>query len=392
MPLDSQHPDREKQVGVLFRDWLTEEQYQLAKQRQELGHQTSRRQTIEPETPTTGTPVKGKDLHYAAPTSALADAKAARVKAAIDLRASPGSAPSLRSRRISSISSSNSIPQSLTSPTIGNGKNEHSSWEKKHQENVAMSRLTRKYEMLSQPPNTPSITITPPPASGSGQPTTQTKTSFTFGPPSNTTNGASGSSNEPIKAPSVVFPSTNGTPSPSEAKASATGSTLSFGTKPPATAAAPAAAQPASTSSFSFGKPAAPAPAAASAPTTTSSSGSVPNFFGIKAPTPAAAPAPAPSAGFSILGAASNASPAAPTTSQPEPPKPVFSFGAPSSQPKPAAPPSQPEAPKPVLGFPPAGQSGATSLFGAPQQQKPAEQPSTSSGWFTPCANGRFQH
>ena len=42
--MDSKHPDREKQVGVLFRDWLTEEEYLLAKQRQELGHQISLRQ------------------------------------------------------------------------------------------------------------------------------------------------------------------------------------------------------------------------------------------------------------------------------------------------------------------------------------------------------------
>ena len=35
-----------KQVGVLVRDWFTEEEYQLAKERLELGHQFSRRQIL----------------------------------------------------------------------------------------------------------------------------------------------------------------------------------------------------------------------------------------------------------------------------------------------------------------------------------------------------------
>lgn len=51
-PKDSEHPDRSANISVFVETWLSEEQYQEAKERQELAWQESPRQTTaEPETP-----------------------------------------------------------------------------------------------------------------------------------------------------------------------------------------------------------------------------------------------------------------------------------------------------------------------------------------------------
>ncbi|KAL7282294.1 hypothetical protein ACG7TL_003764 [Trametes sanguinea] len=306
MPSDSQHPDRRANVDVYVETWLTEEEYQAAKERHELAWQDT---TPSPEPQVNGdvpdSPSKaGKNLLWSSTMSSReSPVKRGALRQSIgpgaNLRLSIlGPAPVSSSRRISSVYQAPASPAS-DSPKLQKTKS-YSKWEKQDLEAAAMSKIREKQQLQQQAKAAPAPAAAPTTASGLfGAPTTATAAaskpaekapqpaapSFSFAPSS-----ASGTANKPSAEPSKPSMPTSAPASAPSGQAKPAAPLFPFpsssgagSTSSPA-AAAPntsAPAQPAKTDTQPvtsvpnfFAKPAAPASTAAPALSTT-----IPNFF-----------------------------------------------------------------------------------------------------------------
>ncbi|CDO71357.1 hypothetical protein BN946_scf184908.g115 [Trametes cinnabarina] len=343
MPSDSQHPDRRANVDVYVETWLTEEEYQAAKERHELAWQDS---SLSPEPHTQldvpDSPTKaGKNLLW---SSTMSSRESPAKRGALRQSIGPGAnlrlsilspAPVSTSRLISSVYQAPASPAS-DSPKLQKTKS-YSKWEKQDLEAAAMSKIREKQQQQQQAKATsfPAASSTPnpgffgatatpataaKPAETSSQPSAP---SFSFAPAS-TSGSANKSATEPPKlnvptsapasapsgqskpaAPLFPFPSSTG--SGSTSTPSAVAPTPPTQTQP---AAAKSDAQSASSIPNFFAKPA--APASAPAPPT------VPNFFA-KPATQTTSSGGAPTAGSQAPAAPKTAFSFAPTTAPTQP-------------------------------------------------------------------------
>ncbi|KII95299.1 hypothetical protein PLICRDRAFT_209869 [Plicaturopsis crispa FD-325 SS-3] len=385
MPKDSTHPDRQANLEVFVETWLTDAQYQEAKDRHELAWQDSPPPS-EPQTPgdVPDSPSKGKNLLWSStsaapstPTPAPSHQRGVNVfrqsiATNVGLRMNPflgnTGAPG---RRVAS--AYNTVDSS--------GKRafrSFSKWEKQDLEAAAMARM-REQRAAEQKPATPPQPAPTAPSFSLPKPTDKpaaAAATLSFAAPPTPANAS-----EPAKASpafsltgAAAKPPTNGASEPEKPKPA---STFSW----PASTSTPSTDKPkeAPKQTFGFGQPppaTAPAPAPAPAPSSSSSS-TVPNFFGAKPSQPQtsttpvtasqpnpppAKPAPQSAFGFPAPPASANATPSpAPSTQSSSP----FSFGA----------------PKPSGG-----------VFGAPSQpeQKPEQKPAASSGEGSSSLLGRL--
>ncbi|KAJ3003039.1 hypothetical protein NUW54_g5514 [Trametes sanguinea] len=404
MPSDSQHPDRRANVDVYVETWLTEEEYQAAKERHELAWQDT---PPSPEPQVNGdvldSPSKaGKNLLW---SSTMSSRESPAKRGALRQSIGPGAnlrlsilapAPVSSSRRISSVYQAPASPAS-DSPKLQKTKS-YSKWEKQDLEAAAMSKIREKQQLQQQAKTTPAPAATPISTSGLFSATTATAASpkpaekapqpaastFSFAPssgngttnkpaddpskqsmPSSTSATAPSGQTKPA-APLFPFPSSNATGSTSSSAASA--ASTSVPAQPAKTDPQPATSVP----NF-FAKPAAPASTPAPASSTT-----IPNFF--------AKPAGQPASTTPSSGATSATGTQASTA-----PKTTFSFAptlAPSQPQANGAPAAngaaKPEETKQVpggsllsrlgMGPPPAAQgpSASTFSFGKPASSTPA--------------------
>ncbi|KAI0638031.1 hypothetical protein C8Q77DRAFT_1187433 [Trametes polyzona] len=333
MPSDSQHPDRRANVDVYVETWLSEEEYQAAKERHELAWQDASPTSPESHIPSDilDSPSKlGKNLLWSS-TMSSRESPVKRgplrqsISSNVGLRLSViAPTPPASSRRISSVYQAPASPAS-DSPKLHKSKS-YSKWEKQDLEAAAMSKIRVKQQQQIKAAPAPT-TSTPPLFNAAPAPTPATKPeekpaqfsapSFGFPPAGASSDNASSKpvaeppklnipqSNIPqskpaeqskLTAPSFSFPSTNSGASTAPSNSAGSAST--------------AAQKPDSQSSSSvpnfFAKPPAPSPAAPAA------SNSVPNFFakpaGAAAPAPAAPSANAPKATFSFAPSSAPAS------------------------------------------------------------------------------------
>ncbi|GJE84522.1 hypothetical protein PsYK624_005980 [Phanerochaete sordida] len=336
MPKDSEHPDRQANIDVYVETWLSEEEYQAAKEHNELAWQSHSASNMElPEE--LGSPSKGKRLLWGsaaqkeAGRKTLALGKSVSANHALRVPAS-GSSNGLQ-RRISTIVTP-TPPTAPESPKVKSSKS-YSKWEKQDLEAAAMARLREKAKVeeaaaekkiaatsSTAPMAFPSVPAAAKaaevPAKTSTEPTKPAST-FTFSKPA-APSGAPAAKASPSDLPSLSIPSS--APKPAEP---AKTSTLTFPTTS-TTAAEPVKAPAAAASSpFAFGNPGQPAPAAAAAPAPTAPMNLFPKPA---APAPAtnsfgsAQPSTVPSSTANVFG---NATQNKPTSSASHP------FGAPAS-------------------------------------------------------------
>ncbi|KAH9894461.1 hypothetical protein C8Q73DRAFT_836395 [Cubamyces lactineus] len=343
MPSDSQHPDRRANVDVYVETWLTEEEYQAAKERHELAWQDAP-PSPEPQTPTSvpDSPSKaGKNLLWSS-TMASRESPAKRGSLRQSITGNPlrlsvlAPSPVTSSRRISTVYQVPASPAS-DSPKLQKSKS-YSKWEKQDLEAAAMSKIREKQQQQAKVTSAPAATTAPATTSTSfgAAPSAPTATakkpeltpqptvpSFSFAPPSTSAQPSkptaempklSVPSSNPATAPSgSTKPAAPLFPFPSSSAPSSTPASAAPPATTPATTTAPSATNKSDTQASGsvpnfFAKPPATAPAAPSA-----SSGSVPNFFAKPAEQ-----ATAPSA---------NSTSTTPATSQASTaPKPTFSF------------------------------------------------------------------
>ncbi|KAI9001414.1 hypothetical protein BD414DRAFT_33275 [Trametes punicea] len=302
MPSDSQHPDRRANVDVYVETWLTEEEYQAAKERHELAWQDTP-PSPEPQSPgdVPDSPSKaGKSLLWSSTMSSReSPAKRGTLRQSIgpstNLRLSLLSpTPASSNRRISSVHQVPASPGS-DSPKLQKSRS-YSKWEKQDLEAAAMLKIREKQQQQQKQAQQQEAKASLAPASGSsllsGTAVTaaaasakaekapqSSAPSFTFAPSSTSTSSTKPTTQAPnlsVPGPTTAAakPATPTFPFPSSSNASASSA--------PSTSGAPTAAQPGvaqqdtqpsnSVPNF-FAKPA----AAASA--TPASSTSVPNFF-----------------------------------------------------------------------------------------------------------------
>ncbi|KAH9853647.1 hypothetical protein C2E23DRAFT_822140 [Lenzites betulinus] len=312
MPSDSQHPDRRANFDVYVEVWLSEEEYQVAKERHELAWQDPPPTPPESQTPVLipESPSKlGKSLLWSS-TMASRESPATRgplrqsVNTNVALRLSMlAPSPVSSSRRISSVYQAPASPAS-DSPKMQKSKS-YSKWEKQDLEAAAMSKIREKQQLQqskaapSAPPlfNTPSsATAAPKAAQKAPQPATP---SFGF-PPASSSAPATRCATEPLKATapsSIPAPATASQPkppTPSFPFPASTKNDTSSSSIPPASSTTPASTAPGSQTSTSvpsyFGKSSAPT-SAATAPTS-----GVRNFFAPKPATSSGNTAPTPTA------------------------------------------------------------------------------------------------
>ncbi|KAI0698519.1 hypothetical protein C8T65DRAFT_729190 [Cerioporus squamosus] len=344
MPSDSYHPDRRAHVDVYVEMWLSEEEYQSAKERHELAWQDAPPTPPEPQTPgdVPDSPSKaGKSLLWSS-TMASRESPTKRgpfrqsVVTNVGLRLNvfpPAPVPS--TRRITSVYQAPSSP-ATDSPKLQKSKS-YSKWEKQDLEAAAMSKIRARQQAAGAEANktlpSASSTASPlntiPASAASKAPENSAAPgapSFSFAPSATST-----ASSKPAApdVPKFNVPATTPAPTASSTeptKAAAPSFTFapSSGATPTATASAasaPSAPQAGSTVPNFFSKPATQTPTPSAAPSTTPST-SVPNFFAPKAP----APASSATSGNATQGQGNETS------------KPTFSFGATTSQPAGSAP------------------------------------------------------
>ncbi|THH29144.1 hypothetical protein EUX98_g5062 [Antrodiella citrinella] len=386
MPRDSEHPDRSASIDVFVETWLSDEQYQQAKDRHELAWQeTPRQNTAEPDTPGDVpdiTPAKsGKNLLW---SSTVNESPTTRRPfrlsnvGTVGLRTNPFEQPMVASRRrISSVQSS-PMPDS---PKL-RGSKSYSKWEKQDLEATAMAKLRERAQGLLAAASDKSVTPVAP-LFTNGTTTAAAPVNSLFGTPPSTTTPATTSASapslsfgtklaEPSKPSSISFPpaptsAANGT----ENKLANVPGPPSFSFAPPSAktpVAAPIAPTGTTNASNLFAQASAPTPNA-----TTPTAAPSPNLFAPKPPTAASAahggmpPPAAPASASNIFApkpqvsqpsATSNGVPAA----QPAPP--MFSFKAP-------APPAQ------ALNNGP-----STPIFGSGQTTQPKPTQSAPSNGF----------
>ncbi|KAJ8482210.1 hypothetical protein ONZ51_g5477 [Trametes cubensis] len=304
MPSDSQHPDRRANVDVYVETWLTEEEYQAAKERHELAWQDAP-PSPEPQTPTSvpDSPSKaGKNLLWSS-TMASRESPAKRGSLRQSITGNPlrlsllAPSPVTSSRRISTVYQVPASPAS-DSPKLQKSKS-YSKWEKQDLEAAAMSKIREKQQQQAKVATAPASTAPPvttsSPFGAASAPATAAKKpeaapqpsvpSFGFAPPSTSAQP----SKPAIEMPKLNVPSSNPATVPSgSAKPAAPlfpfpSSSAPGGTPASATSTAPTTApsntgKPETQASASvpnfFAKPPATAPAVPSANTS-----SIPNFF-----------------------------------------------------------------------------------------------------------------
>ncbi|TCD70798.1 hypothetical protein EIP91_001488 [Steccherinum ochraceum] len=433
MPKDSEHPDRSANIDVFVETWLSDEQYQEAKERHELAWQESPRETAEPETPGDVpdiTPAKsGKNLLWSSTTkdSPLSQRRPFRqsIVTNVGLRgANPFELPQSSSgRRISSIQPSPMLPPD--SPKLRTSKS-YSKWEKQDLEAVAMAKLREKAQkqMTTTPykPAVPAITVTPPAPNGSSSkieipsmgglfkaPTpasastadSQAAASTAPAPAAMWFGAKPAASDEAPKASSISFPSAPAptVPNTESKPAAAAAAPPSFSFASSSTTKAPSTAAPPSGSASSvpnfFGQSSAPA-STNSTPAATATA--APNLFGPKPPAAAPAPnatqpttaAPASSSPFFAPKPPTQQAPAAaatqPGSNSTSTTAPMFSFKTPNAPAQPAPSQSNPfgfgngQASQPKLAQ--AAPLGTSNVFGGPKKEeaKPADGSATQAG------------
>ncbi|KAH8105982.1 hypothetical protein BXZ70DRAFT_904066 [Cristinia sonorae] len=416
MPKDSEHPDRNANIDVFVETWLSDEQYQEAKERHELAWQeSSPRQTAEPESPgdvSDVAPAKpGKNLLWSSTTKGSSPAAQRRpfrhsTVATVGLRVNPFEhSNGTTGRRISSVQSAPLLTPD--SPKLHSSKS-YSKWEKQDLEAVAMAKLREKAQkQIAATAEKPFIS-----------------------PPAPQTNGISDDKKETHAAPNNVFklpaaPASTASTDSKPALASAGSTTSSFAkpavpsepVKPlsisfppgplatPSSETKPTTSSPVSNSSVTAGSSApAPAPTNLFAPSTATAAGSsptapssAPNFFAksgaasavgntLTVPSPGA---PVPSGFFAksqVQPAVASASTTAPpSSSQPTSAAasaPLFSFKAPTTAPSQS---TSTQQNMPTFGHGMQAQNGGSTpstgfnILGAASKSDPTKQPESAS-------------
>ncbi|RDX55450.1 hypothetical protein OH76DRAFT_1551896 [Lentinus brumalis] len=353
MPSDSYHPDRRAHVDVYVEMWLSEEEYQAAKERHELAWQDAPPTPPEPQTPgdVPDSPSKaGKSLLWSSatapresPTKRGPFRQSVVTNVGFRLNAFPA-APVPSTRRISTVYQAPSSP-ATDSPKLQKTKS-YSKWEKQDLEAAAMSKIRARQQAAGADNKAlPSASSTTSPlnttsASAATKAPEKPAPSFGFAPSAASTATSKPAApempkfNVPATTPAPTASSTEPTkaaaPSFSFAPSSGTAPTATPSTTPAMSAPQPAGAPQAGSSVPNFfSKPATQTPAPSAAPTTTPST-SAPNFFAPKAPAPASSATPATNGNLATNAAQGQGSGA---------PKPTFSFGTtPSAQPSGHAP------------------------------------------------------
>ncbi|KAG1768662.1 hypothetical protein EDD22DRAFT_871454 [Suillus occidentalis] len=401
MPRDSQHPDRQANMEIYVETWLTDEQYKVAEERQELVWQETPRASIEPSTPSEApvSPTKtGKDLLWDSMKNSPVSSRAFRQSLTNgSARVNPFKQPLPQATTGRRVASSNIHTPPLI-PGVAEGPSRpgfraFSKWEKQDLEAEAMARMRARMleqkkgetpqskafdlptsatapELGPKAPAAPIITLTPPPtASTSGGTEAKPAPSlFSFANTLTSTDAskstapaassAPASVTAPASAPAANKPNLFPTSSTPQIASAAPVSSFGLPTAQPSTTTATSTTAPTTSSTPSipnfFAKPAAPsthAPAATAAPSFSFGPTPAQPLFVAPAsastnpfPAPAASstetskPAPFP---FAKPGALPSSTPAS-TSARANSPS---IFGAPSSN---AAPASGPSAPAPL--------------------------------------------
>ncbi|TBU43358.1 hypothetical protein BD309DRAFT_864512 [Dichomitus squalens] len=336
MPSDSQHPDRRAHVDVYVEVWLSEEEYQLAKERHELAWQDSSPTPSEPQTPRdvpeSPSKLAGKNLLWSSTISSReSPVKRGPLRQSVTTNAASRTnifppSPVVLTRRISSVYHAPASP-AAEGPALQKTKS-YSKWEKQDLEAAAMSKIRDRQQAArasdtpkalpssaSAPSTTTSSSNTAPslfsissttPATNKApeKPSGSGTTTFSFAPSSG--NSASTAS----KSSTSELPKINTTPAPSTTSTdpSKPPPTFSFAPSAPATSNAPdpqpVAPQTSSSIPNFFAKPSAPTTSTPATSAPSASSSSIPNFFAKPAaqgptPTTTTATTPASASGTS---------------------------------------------------------------------------------------------
>ncbi|VDC06159.1 unnamed protein product [Peniophora sp. CBMAI 1063] len=402
MPADSHHPDRDISREIFIEQWLTDEEYKDASDRQVHAHQSPVKPTISTELARQiKAPLEnaGKQMLWQLSTlpsvssplkSSFGSLPASPRRSIPGTPLPPPPATPGAFRRVTSGLVPSQAGKAIESPR--GPRLSLTKMQKQEREAALYGEIKRKEEEAARkkaeeeeakrkamaPPPVPAPTLTP--AAPAPAPAPQAASGSLFNTPAAPakpaeTPASTSTPAEPAKS-TFAFPSSSGA------------STSLF--NKPADRPADKPAQPAATPSFSFGttsSTSATAPAAAPVAASSNTSASIPNFFGNRghsstpaastpaAPTPAPAAAPAPEAPkppalFNFAGAGAGAT--APTAPKPEEAKPAqpasaFSFGAKQDTASPfgAKPASSP------FGAPQAGSSNAAAQEPAKEAPKP---------------------
>ncbi|KAI0347115.1 hypothetical protein BDW22DRAFT_1480801 [Trametopsis cervina] len=361
MPKDSEHPDRDVNMDVFVEVWLTEEQYQKAKEHQDLAwpESTSTRMTLSElgsrsEVP--DSPSHGKRLLWSSSSSSslvpLNRTSKQSTAPTSNMRVNPNGGPI---RRISAVG--NVTPVVLDSPKLLPSKS-YSKWEKQDLEAAALARLRERAargaapepekKQIGQPLKAaPTLVLD----NATAKATTESKPA----PPPATATPIISASAPPVapisftfdKQPSSITPAPATKASTSDLPSLTIPTTLPKAPEPtkPSTVPFPSFAQPsqqpaeqkstapapASSGLFSFNKTAETKPAETPSAAPPASSKSVPNFF-----TKPSAPAASSASAATPFNPFSGASAQPTTTTSSQPASNTFSFGpskAPATQP-----------------------------------------------------------
>ncbi|KAI0824768.1 hypothetical protein BC628DRAFT_1419875 [Trametes gibbosa] len=296
MPSDSQHPDRRANLDVYVEMWLSEEEYQVAKERHDLAWQDAPPTPPESHTlaPSPGSPsITGKSLLWSS-TMASRESPVKRgplrqsVNTNVGLRLSVlAPSPISSSLRISSVYQTPASPAS-DSPKLQKSKS-YSKWEKQDLEAAAMSKIREKQQLQQTKAAPSALPLFSTPLSNNPAPkATQAalqSAAPSFGcPPASTFAPA----NQPVKeAPKASTPGSipaamaASQPKPTAPSFSFPTSTSSSASIPPAASTTPANTTPVSQTSTPvpnhFAKPA--TPASLPVPTAPVSTNGVRDFF-----------------------------------------------------------------------------------------------------------------
>ncbi|CCL99403.1 uncharacterized protein FIBRA_01421 [Fibroporia radiculosa] len=345
MPKDSQHPDRRANLDIYVEVWLSEEEYNAAKERNELAWQDSPLDLVEPSTPgdIPDSPTRaGKNLLWMS-TNTLQDSPVPSkgpfrqsIAANVSLRINPfQQSMASPARRVSSVYQV-TVPPTPDSPKLKSSRS-YSKWEKQDLEAAAMSKIREKAQMEATQAAEAKKAVTPSAAALASVPAPgplPASSSLTFGKPAEQL----GAKNDQKPVASSLFsapltigsstssPLTSNIPTAAAAAGAAQTSvpSISF-SLPPAPITGAAKDKPTGPATFTFG------PSSSSTPTAT------PQGSAVGGPAPSAGPLSQTSAsGNSVtstnfsggsmtpFGAPSVGSSAASTT------KPTLSFAVPS--------------------------------------------------------------
>ncbi|OCH90962.1 hypothetical protein OBBRIDRAFT_559005 [Obba rivulosa] len=215
MPKDSEHPDKEANIDIYVETWLTEDEYQAAKEKRELAWQApTKTETIPPVSDVPESPMSpfkiGKGLLWQSELSEVPETPLPQrgpfkqsIASNVGIHINPFEqfpmTPARRVSRISSVHHVSAPPSAPDSPKVASSSKSYSKWEKQDLEAAAMSKIREKLQReAAQARWKDAAEAKAPTATKTDTPSSTTPATFSFAKPAEKTNEKAG---EKLSAP-----------------------------------------------------------------------------------------------------------------------------------------------------------------------------------------------